>query len=207
MSAVDNLKKSNWWNDHLKEGSKDLKDFKQWIKDYDQPTKNYCRKYVISKKYRSILDCGSGLAAEYYGYKSENSDIDYTGLDSCDFLIQKNIESGIQMIKGDLEEILPIKENQFEVVYCKAVLEHLRTPYVALKEFIRVAEKEVLIGWFIKPDEKPSKINYWEAENLYHNKYNKNEIEDFLKSQPKVKEFRWHEIDKLENVLHVYMKQ
>ncbi len=206
MNSVDKLKKSNWWNEHLKEGSKDLEEFANWIKGYDQPTKNYCRKYVISKKYKSIVDCGSGLAAEYFGYKSENSDIDYTGLDSCDFLIEKNKEVGIKMIKGDLEEALPLKDNQFEVVYCKAVLEHLRTPYIALKEFIRAAEKEVIIGWFIKPGDEPSKINYWEAENLYHNIYSKKEIEDFLRSQPKVKDFKWHNINKNENVLHIYMK-
>jgi ubiquinone/menaquinone biosynthesis C-methylase UbiE len=206
MNSVEKLKKSNWWNEHLKEGSKDVEEFAEWIKGYDQPTKNYCRKYVISKNYKSIVDCGSGLAAEYFGYKSENSAIDYTGLDSCDFLIEKNKEAGIKMIKGDLEERLPVNDNQFEVVYCKAVLEHLRTPYIALKEFIRAAEKEVLIGWFIKPDDKPSEINYWEEENLYHNKYNKKEIEDFLRSQPKVKDFKWHNINKRENVLHIYMK-
>jgi len=205
MITTDQLKKSNWWNNHLKDGSKDLAEFADWIKGYDQPTKNYCRKYVISKKYKTIVDCGSGLAAEYFGYKSENSEIDYTGLDSCDYLIETNKKAGVKMVKGDLEEELPLKDNQFEVVYCKAVLEHLRTPFVALKEFIRAAEKEVLIGWFIKPDNKPSKINYWEAENLYHNKYNKKEIEDFLQSQQKVKSFKWHNINKRENVLHIYL--
>ena len=65
---------------------------------------------------------------------------------------------------------------------------------------IRVAEKYVVHIFFIKPGET-EKINYWDAENLYHNTYSKDDIEKYLSKNSKVKSFEWMDINKDENAL------
>ena len=65
---------------------------------------------------------------------------------------------------------------------------------------IRVASKYVVHIFFIKPDET-EKINYWEEENLYHNRYSKNDIENYLSKNSKVKSFEWLDINEAENAL------
>lgn len=192
------LKRSDWWNKHVKDR---FDEFNNWLGDHDQITKAWCRKYIASQGYKSIVDIGSGAASEYYGYKHDQYDIDYTGLDSCKHLIEFNQGKGIKMVEGNLEDPLPLLDNSYEVVYCRGVLEHLTNYKIAINEFIRSAEKEVVIGWFIKPGNEEDQINYWEEEGLYHNKYNKQKIEELLKNNTKVKSFNWHEINDQENVL------
>lgn len=191
---------STWWNKNVENR---LEDFKSWIGDYNKESKVYCRKYVATAGYKEILDCGCGVATEYYGYQHDKYDIDYTGLDSCDYLIKFNREQGIKMIESDLEHPLKLKSNSYECVYCREVLEHLPYYENAVTGFIKAAKKEVLLVWFIKPDSEPDEINYWKEEDLYHNKYNVEKLESFILANPKVKEIFWKSINEKENVLHI----
>lgn len=193
---------TTWWNKNVKNR---INDFEGWIGDHNQPTKLYCRKYVASKSYKDIIDCGCGVATEYYGYKSDAYDIKYTGLDSCTHLIELNRDRNINMIEAELEKDLPIEDNSYECVYCRGVIEHLSYYKKAIDEFIRIGKKEVLIGWFINPDDKEDQINYWEEEDLYHNKYNINNLEDFILSNPKVNQLFWQDINEKESVLHIIL--
>lgn len=194
---------TTWWNKNVENR---MSDFTGWIGEADQPTKLFCRKYVAKTGYKSIIDCGCGVATEYFGYQNDSYKIDYTGLDSCKHLIKLNEERGIKMIEAELEQDLPLKDNSYECVYCRGVIEHLSYYEKTINEFIRSAKKEVLIGWFIKPDGAEDKIDYWKEEDLYHNKYNKEKLEKFILSNPKVKKISWDEIDEKENVLHIILK-
>lgn len=195
---------TSWWNKNVETR---MGDFKSWIEDHNQPTKLYCRKYVASQGYKNILDCGCGIATEYYGYKYDDYNIDYTGLDSCTYLIEQNIANDIKMIEAELESDLPLKTNSYECVYCRGVIEHLSSYEKTINEFIRVAQKEVLIGWFIKPDEQEEDINYWEEEDLYHNRYNLSKLESFILKNPKVDKIFWTDINEKENALHIILKR
>jgi ubiquinone/menaquinone biosynthesis C-methylase UbiE len=195
---------TTWWNKNVVNR---MSDFEGWIGDFDQPTKLFCRKYVAATGYKSIIDCGCGLATEYFGYKNDQYDVDYTGLDSCTYLVDKNKNLGIKMVEAELEVNLPLKDSSYECVYCRGVIEHLSYYEKTINEFIRAAKKEVLIGWFIKPDNADDKIDYWVEEDLYHNKYNKDKLEKFIMSNPKVDRIFWDEIDEKENVLHIMIKE
>lgn len=194
---------TSWWNKNVETR---MDDFKSWIGSFDKESKKMIRSHVINKKYKSILDCGSGLCSEYYGYKNDNYKIKYTGLDSCEKLVEINCNNGINVIKTDLEEKINIEDNSYDCVFCKDVLEHLSDYKLMLLEMIRIAKKEVIVGWFIKPISEETKINYWEEEDLYHNEYNINEIEDLLKSNNKVSNFEWKNVDDKEINLHIYIK-
>lgn len=197
---------TSWWNKNVETR---MDDFKSWIEDHNQPTKLYCRKYVASQGYKDIIDCGCGIATEYYGYKHDQYNIEYTGLDSCQHLIDMNKNRGINMIEAELEGDLPLKSNSYECVYCRGVIEHLSSYEKTINEFIRVGKKEVLIGWFIKPDnnDDEDKIDYWAEEDLYHNKYRLSKLESFILSNPKVDKISWNDINEKENVLHIILKR
>ncbi len=203
---------TSWWNKNINDDSNNRRaDFASWLKDYSEENRVYCRNYIAQKGYKTFLDCGCGLAIEYYGFKHDNYDINYTGLDSCKHLIQSNIDLGINMIEAELEQKLPIEDNSYECVYARAIMEHLSYYETAISEFIRVGSKEIIISWFIKPDEKDDEINYWEDEDLYHNKYNLGKLEQFLLSNNKVDDILWKEIENashpdLKTVLHIILK-
>lgn len=193
---------TSWWNKNIETR---LDDFKSWVGSFDKPAKKMIREHVIKSKYKSILDCGCGLSSEYYGYKNDNYKIKYTGLDSCEKFVEINNENNINVIKCELEQDFPLNDSQFDCVFCKDVLEHLKDYKKTLSEMIRVAKKEVIIGWFISPSEN-EKINYWEEEDLYHNEYSKSEIESILNSNEKVKSFEWISVDDKEINLHILLK-
>lgn len=194
---------TSWWN---KNSEKRIDDFKSWVGDFNQPSKIYCRKYVSEKKYKSIIDCGCGLASEYYGYKNDKYNIQYTGLDSCKYFISNNSTNNINMIEAELEQPLPIVDSKYDVVYSREVLEHLSCYENTISEFIRIAKKEVLIVFFIKPTDLDEQINYWDEEDLYHNVYNKQKMENFIKTNIKVDRLVWDDLSEKECVLHIILK-
>lgn len=186
---------TNWWNKNVEIR---MNDFKSWIGDFNYPSKIHCRNYVVSKQYKSIIDCGCGLATDYFGFKNDNYEIEYTGLDSCKYLVDLNKNYGIRMIEAELEKELDIPDNSYECVYSREVLEHLSSYEKTISEFVRIATKEVMIVFFIKPDDE-EQVNYWEEEDLYHNKYNKEKLENFIINLPKVESFFWTEVDDPKN--------
>lgn len=188
---------TTWWNRNAKNR---IDEFKSWVGDFNQPSKIHCRQHIIRKKYKTMIDCGCGLASDYYGFKNENYDIDYTGLDSCDFFIETNKAQGIKMIAAELVNDLTIPDNTYEVVYCREVLEHLPYYEKSVSEFIRIGSKEVIIVFFIPPSDHDDQIKYWEEEDLYHNVYNKNKLEYIIVSNPKVEKIIWSDVNDLSYV-------
>jgi hypothetical protein len=55
---------------------------------------------------------------------------------------------------------------------------------------IRIAEKEAIHVFFIKPQEKEN-IHYDKAQNLFHNTYAAKDIEDFLTAHKDVLQYNW----------------
>lgn len=185
---------TSWWNKNVQLR---IDEFKSWVGDFNQPSKIYCRQHIAKNKYKSIIDCGCGLASDYYGFLDDQYDIEYTGLDSCDFFVDDNRNRGITMVKSELEADLDIPDSSYECVYSREVLEHLSYYEKSLSEFIRIGSKEVLIVFFIYPCAGDDQINYWEAEDLYHNVYGKEKLEGFILSNPKVKNIMWSDVNDL----------
>jgi SAM-dependent methyltransferase len=191
--------KQTWWDEHLKTR---FEDFTGWVGDFTAESKVAMRKYIASKNYASILDCGCGPATEYFGYKADGYDIYYMGLDSSKFIIEFVKGRGVPILEGHIEEMPHVPSNAYDVAFSRHVLEHLPTFRLALGELIRVGREEAIHVFFIKPGDE-REIKYDEAENLYHNRYKKEDIEDFLRSHKKVTEWRWEDINDNECALFV----
>jgi len=195
---------TSWWNKNLP--GERLEEFKSWVEKDLQTDRVYCRKYIAEKLYESILDCGCGMATDYYGFKEENYPINYAGLDSCTYLIELHRSNGIPMIDAELDNPLPVAEDSYDCVYGREIMEHLQYHRRALDEFIRIAKKEVIISWFIKPDHKPEDIRYRRDEDIFHNKYNIDQLQNFILSNDKVESFTWVEPNDKHVVLHIMLK-
>lgn len=195
---------TSWWNKNIP--GERLEEFKSWLTKGHQTDRVYCRKHIAEQQYKSFLDCGCGIAVEYFGFKTDNYPIEYTGLDSCTYLIELNKSHGIQMIDAELDNPLPIKDNAYDCVYAREIMEHLQYHRRTLDELIRVAKKEVVVTWFIRPDHEPEDIRYRADEDLYHNKYNIDLLEKFILSNDKVESISWHEPNEKHLVLHIKLK-
>lgn len=192
--------KQTWWDKNL---NNSIDQFKAWTGTYDAESKVKIRQHVVSKKYKSIADFGCGLATEYFGYKKDNYDIEYIGIDSCNILYEKNISQQVPMILAEASSTSLI-DNSYDVSFARHLYEHQPTYKPFLNEMIRVASKEVIHIFFIKP--KKEIIHYDPVENLYHNTFDKQEIEHYCYNNTKVKKVYWIDINKDECSLHIELK-
>lgn len=190
------LFKQTWWDDNLKNR---FDDYLGWLGDSTADSRVFIRDNIKKLEIKSFADFGCGPCLEYTALKDEGYEFDYMGIDSCVHLKEINESKGISFINAPVEKT-GLKKNAYELSYSRHVFEHLPTYKDILDEMIRVASKYVVHIFFIKPGEE-EKINYWEEENLYHNNYCKQEIEEHLSSNPKVKSFEWMDINQNENAL------
>jgi len=203
-----NKNNESWWDKNV---NSRMTEFKDWIGDSTCPSKVAVRKYVAYKNYQSILDCGCGLCSEYFGYEQDGYRISYTGLDSCAGLVEKDVEKGINVKHGSIEEI-PLGDNSIEVTFARHVLEHIFGYEKALTEMIRVANKEAIVVFFIQPiNSVPVASDFFKydaVEEIWHNQYQKSLIEYFIFSNPKVASVSWEDMPHTkESVLHIEIRQ
>lgn len=191
--------KQTWWDNNL---LKRMDEFKSWIGGSDSISKKYLRAYIKQLDYQSVIDLGCGVATEYSAYQKELPNVSYLGIDSSKILYDNNTKQGIPMILASAEET-GLKDNYSECVFSRHVLEHQPDFKPILKEMVRLASKEAIHVFFIIPGKAKSHIGYDEKENLYHNRYNEKEIEDFLLSLDKVSAIKWERIGKEETSLHI----
>ena len=194
----------NWWSKNIfSENSSYIHDgkehttpsveefSKQWMGTVDSIDRKEVRGYIT--KYNSVLDVGCGGAPEYYGLK-DISNIKYTGLDITPELVQLNKNNNIECHVGSANDI-KFKDSSFEVVHSRHVIEHMSNFQKPISEFIRVAEKLVLVVFFIGPFLKfKSEINLDNKGTdgeIYHNRYSRFEIRNFLNKIEKVNSYEY----------------
>lgn len=198
---------TDWWNKYINDKrSNRLGEFLTWILPFEEGTRSRIRKYVKECGYSSFLDVGCGLAVEFFGFIHDNNPVKYTGLDSCQYFIDSNRWVGIPMVEANMETRLPLADNSYQCVYGREIIEHLSYYYIAIDEFIRVAEKEAIIIWFINPDDQKDQIKYTKEEDVFHNRYNIGKLERFIFSNPKVDRIIWEKPSKGGAVLHIINK-
>lgn len=198
----------SWWDRNV---DNRMVEFKQWIGDPASPSKVHVRRHVANKKYKSILDCGCGLCSEHTGYKQDNYDISYTGLDQCKKLVEMSLTEGINVLHASVEEI-PLPDDSVEVAFTRHVLEHIFGYQKAITEMMRTATKEVIVVFFIPPIDTvpPSSdcLKYDVVEHIWHNSYQKMAMNQFIYGNPKTDLIAWDDLTELnESVLHIYLKQ
>lgn len=187
-----------WWENNLKNDQK-FKEYLGWLGDEKSDSRVFISENIKEMGIKSIADFGCGPCVDYFVLKNKGYEFDYMGIDSCSYLKEYNESRGVPFINAPVEKT-GLESNSYELSYSRHLLEHLPTYKEGLKEMIRVASKYVVHTFFIKPlDEE--KIDHWEQENLYHNQYSKEDIENYLKKNKKVKSFEWLDINKDENAL------
>jgi ubiquinone/menaquinone biosynthesis C-methylase UbiE len=178
-----------WWDKNIEEN---LDLFLGWVGDENKYSKVFMREYVISNGYRSLADLGCGPASEFFGYKKDCPDMKYLGVDSSSFLFNRNLAAGVPMLLANIEDT-NLPDDSYEVAFSRHVLEHQPGYEKGLGELIRIASKEAIHVFFIAPKDGPETISHDKKENLYHNRYNRKDIESFLNSNKKVVGFDWIE--------------
>ncbi|MBI2589902.1 class I SAM-dependent methyltransferase [Candidatus Berkelbacteria bacterium] len=85
----------------------------------------------------AILDAGCGEGA----LLNELRKMGYKNLHGTDIEKEKFSADGVEFKKANLNEKIPFNDNSFDFVFSIENLEHLDSPYTAIKEFHRVLRK------------------------------------------------------------------
>ena len=190
-----------WWNKNVK--SK-INVFKSWIGNEDAESKCYIARYLQSKQYNTFIDVGCGTATMSKCLLNHKLSLEYTGVDSCDYLINLGKENNITIINSDVRNMSNIINSKYDFGFSRHVLEHQESFSLALSELIRVSKYEACHIFFIKPEEVEI-INYDPINNLYHNKYSIVDINTFLQNNTKVTSWEWVNINDNEIALHIIL--
>jgi len=197
-----------WWQQNLATNPAMLHTFEGWLGDENTPSRIAVRNHVIHQKYTSILDAACGLCTEKIGYYKKQYKITYIGLDITNYLVELGKQHGIDCRLGSIEAI-PLTDNSVDVTYARHILEHLPYYKIALNELVRVAKREAIIVFFLAPHAQVDVIDYNKYNGcwLYHNRYNKENIEAFLATNKSVGKFYWEAVSpSSELILHVIKK-
>jgi ubiquinone/menaquinone biosynthesis C-methylase UbiE len=191
-----------WWNQNAE---KSYDRFKEWVGDDDASSKVYSAKYCNNKNYKTVADLGCGDATFFYSLKNVNANIQYLGVDSCTFFVKLNTSRQIPMLESDIRRINSLADSSIDWAYSRHTLEHQPNFKLLLEEMIRVGKLEACHIFFIKPHSNKTITNH--DGTLYHNTYSIQEIESFLSSNPKVSSWKWVELNKDENALHIFLQE
>ncbi len=180
--------------------------FASWLGNENASSRVKAREHIKQKNYKKILDIPCGLCTEYYGFKKDDCQIEYFGMDVTPKLVQRALKLGINVKEANIESI-PSENSSFDCSYARHILEHLPYYQKAISELIRVSKNEVIIIFFIKSTKKNDHIDLSKVDNslLYHNHYNIEKIEKFILSNSKVLSTEWENLEK-ESILHIYLK-
>lgn len=147
------------------------------------PSRLAVKEFLTKKKLRkgsSLLEipCGSGTE---YTLLSEK--FAYTGMDKTPELIQafKERVPDVDVRLGDIREI-PEKDNAFDIVYARAIFEHLcdeSDVEQAMKECFRVAKKIAVFSFYL-PLGKDTAIN-WNG-HFFENRYSREFVDRVISS-------------------------
>lgn len=191
-------KEQTFWNNFMMD--ENMETFTNWVGSFKAESKLYFYDYLKNKDYKTILDVGCGDATIHDGLKYSNIDIEYTGADSCNYFVKLGNSRNVNVLNTDIRKI-DTDDSSYDIVFARHIVEHQPNFETLFTEMIRIAKKECIHIFFIKPNMGDTIINYSPHQDLYHNTYSLLEIEQFLTNHPKVKNFEFKEINKDENML------
>jgi ubiquinone/menaquinone biosynthesis C-methylase UbiE len=107
---------------------------------------------VKSHGHPDVLDIACGTAVNWETFKKFNMPCNYTGLDRTKNLLTHAKElygDEISLVEGYAQD-LPFKDNSFDIVILRHILEHLQEGYEdVIKEALRVTRKELVVVFFL----------------------------------------------------------
>ena len=148
-----------------------LKNIKSFGFQLDTVPRDFYVELVEQYSPKTFLDVGCGTGLTYKVLLESNSDTLYAGLDITPKFI-KALERQYPELNWYLgrAQYLPFEDNSFDMVTCRALLEHLEDPEPAIREMARVAKDTVVIVWHMCPSRKP-KARFLEKQQVYNNTY------------------------------------
>ncbi|MCX6800597.1 MAG: methyltransferase domain-containing protein [Candidatus Diapherotrites archaeon] len=126
----------------------DVEDYSDWaVQYYDRKVSSIIRSYLVSKKIKTILDCGCGDGNFLYALKSKNllkgKKVYAIDLSKRRLEIVKKIDDGIIAKIDSAEELKTIKSSSIDLVVSMQVIEHVNDKKMAL-QLKRVLKKKGL---------------------------------------------------------------
>lgn len=206
LSVFPTKSHEEWWEGSL-DATASYDTFAGWLGDEQAPSRIAMRQYLKNNNYQSVLDIPCGLCIDYFGLKQEHVHVEYIGMDVTPKLIDIATQNKVPVLRASIENI-PLSDSSIELAYSRHILEHLDDYKQAVKELIRVASKEVLVVFFIPPldgDIDQINLSLDRGYPLYHNCYSRNQIESYLKTFDKVKNWKWEKVTAQEEFLHIYV--
>lgn len=105
----------------------------------------------------TVVDAACGTCVNWEVFRDMSVPCSYIGVDrSVDFLSHAKDLYGdsIELREGYVQD-LPFEDGEVEIVIMRHILEHLEDGYeAAITEGLRVAEKELIIVFFLEPSDK-----------------------------------------------------
>lgn len=116
---------------------------------YHKPVRQMYRSLLAQLEINGMLEVGCGPGVDYVGAQTTRPGIAYTGVDMAQNMVEycKAKYPQGRFIQGDIYR-LPFTGGQFELVYCKDVLNHLDDWGAGMDELYRVSSKYVLVNFF-----------------------------------------------------------
>jgi SAM-dependent methyltransferase len=98
----------------------------------------YLEKYATKRKKIELLDlgCGNGQSEEFI--KKISKDINWVGLEIDQSPEYKKVSDKRKEIYTYNGRKIPFKDNKFDIIFCKQVLEHVEKPEIFIREVDRV---------------------------------------------------------------------
>tara|TARA_B110000208_G_scaffold181978_1_gene233259 strand:+ start:448 stop:1041 length:594 start_codon:yes stop_codon:yes gene_type:complete len=192
------MTEQTFWNKFMSD--KTIGTFENWVGESDAESKRYFYQYIKNKNYKTLLDIGCGNATLYDGLQDNNIDINYTGADSCDYFVKLGRNRNLNILHTDIRKT-DVNDSTYDIVFGRHIVEHQPDFETLFTEMIRIAKKESVHIFFIKPNMGDTIINYDKKQDLYHNTYGSLDIVNFLKAHVKVKDFKFLDINKKETML------
>ena len=116
---------------------------------YYKPVRQLYRALLSNLQINTMLEVGCGPGVDYVGAVNTRPGISYTGVDMTSNMVNYCTAKYPQgrFLQGDIHQ-LPFEKGQFELVYCKDVLNHLDDWGAGISELYRVSAKYVLVNFF-----------------------------------------------------------
>mgnify|MGYP003116248762 FL=1 len=153
----------SFWEDHC-----DVETFQSWCGDFNIPFKNNIRELIRQAGHKDILDCGAGVFSEYFGFKNDNYEVNYTAVEITPSFVELGQKKGINCVCSSIDKI-PFEDNEFDATICLDVLNHQLDYEEAIREMVRVTKNVIFISFF-KPFMEESSfkgsLSHWSPKKI-----------------------------------------
>jgi SAM-dependent methyltransferase len=158
--------RSSWWDKNFE----NISFIEKWG-DFESPIRKFIQSLIEKAEISSILDLGCGFCHENYTFVGKK----YKGIDNSLKIVNFTKDLGIDIEFGDIEEY---KDEKFDMVYIKDVLEYLSYYEKSIKNAIDNANKCIFVIFSINPSKKED-IRVADT-GIYSNVYDISKIDLFL---------------------------